>query len=138
MVRHELLTEQELDDLRQIDVLLDEANAHALARDGYCKSAEGNISVDFGNHWDRDPDEPRILAKVVIYSYRLGPHRQHYFDSTAQALEVVKQWHHREMSCGEEGWGSEPDLYLEIEQKREEEMAAMFRAYEEEFGISDD
>jgi hypothetical protein len=138
MTRHELLTAQELDDLRQIDVLLDEANAHSLARDGHCKSSEGNVSVDLGNHWDRDPEEPRKPVKVTVYSYLLGPHRQHYFDNTKQALDVVKQWHRQEMSWNDDtGRGDEPDLYLEIEQKRDEEMAEMFRALDEEFGGSD-
>ena len=133
--RHELITEQEMSDLREIDVLLDEANTHAMTLgDGGWKSSEGHVSVSFGNHWERDPDEPRQPAKVEVYSYLLGPHRSHYFDSTAQALEVVKQWHRSEMSfdyATEVEGSSEPDLYLEIERQRSEDMAEAFRHFDE-------
>lgn len=126
MTRHELITEQEMSHLREIDVLLDEANAHSLARDGHCKSSEGYVSVSFGNHWERHPDEPRKPVHVEVYSYLLGPHRSHYFDSTAQALEVVRQWHRREM-----GHADEPDLYLALEEKRQQEMVDGMRRFEE-------
>lgn len=126
MYRHELITEQEMSDLREIDILLDEANTHSLARDGYCKSSEGYVSVSFGNHWERHPDEPRKPIHVEVYSYLLGPHRSHYFDSTTQALEVVRQWHRREM--GDTG---EPDLYLALEEKRRQEMVEGMRRFEE-------
>jgi hypothetical protein len=137
MTRHELLTDQEMADLREIDVLLDEANDHALKGDGHCKSSEGHVSVSFGNHWERDTEETRKPAKVEIYSYRLGPHRSHYFDDTAQALEIVRQWHRREMAYDydthtlADDSESEPDLYLALEQKRQEEMDEGMRRFEE-------
>lgn len=137
MARHELLTEQEMADLREIDRLLHEANSHSLAGDGHCKSSEGYVSVSFGTHWERHPDEPRKPAKVEVYSYILGPHRSHYFDNTAQALDVVRQWHRREMAYdyGTEshvtGYVQEEDLYLAIEAQRTREMEEGMRRFEE-------
>jgi len=136
MGRHELLTEQEIADLKEIDVLLDEANRHALEGDSHCKSSEGYISVSFGNHWERHEDEPRKPATVEVYSYRLGPHRSHYFDSTAQALEVVRQWHRREMAFDygsseyAVGFVREPDMYLALEEQRRKDMEEGMRRFE--------
>lgn len=143
--RYELLTEEELGHLREIDVLLHEANEYALSLDGYCKSSEGFVSVSFGNHWDRIPGEDgRIPPRVEIYSYLLGPYRNHTFDNTLQALETVRVWHHNAMLMVSEeelmeferlGNGGElkgvdlgrglrgeplPDPYVEIEREREE------------------
>lgn len=138
MARHELLTDQEMADLREIDVLLDEANKHALEGDGHCKSSEGYVAVSFGNHWERDPEEPRKPAKVEVYSYRLGPHRMHYFDSTTQALEIVRQWHRCEMAFDYgmerhvDGYEREVDLYMELEEQRRVDMEEGMRRFEEE------
>jgi len=30
---------------------------------------------------------------VSVYSYVLGPYRNHDFDSIAEALETVREWH---------------------------------------------
>lgn len=139
MTRHELLTEQEMADLRQIDVLLNEANTHAMTLgDGGWKSSEGHISVSFGNHWERDPSEPRKPVEVTVYSYLLGPHRSHYFDSTAQALDVVKQWHTRELAydytTDTYSGPSELDPYLVLEQERHSAMDEASRRFDEEMG----
>lgn len=148
MTRHELVTEQEMTDLREIDVLMDEANTHAMTLgDGGWKSSEGHVSIGFGNHWDRDPEEPRKPITVEVYSYLLGPHRSHFFDNTTEALEVVRQWHRNEMAYDytTEDWDDgarEPDLYSQLEQKRREEADALFRAMdalmEEECGDKPD
>lgn len=132
--RHPLITPEELADLAEIDRLLDEANAHAMSQDGAAwKPDEGHVSISFGNHWDRDPDEPRKPVAVSIYSYLLGPYRSHDFDNTAQALEVVRQWHRREMAynyeTGEFGTGEE-DLYLKIERERREEFERGYAEFE--------
>lgn len=129
MTRHVLITPEELADLAEIDRLLDEANAHAMNQDGASwKSGEGHIEVGFGNHWDRDPEEARKPVTVSIYSYLLGPHRSHYFDNTTQALEVVRQWHRREMDDGSES--GEEDLYLKIERERQEEFERGYAEFE--------
>lgn len=141
MNRHPLITPEELADLAEIDRLLDEANAHSLARDGHCKSSEGHIEIGFGNHWDRDPEEPRKPVTVSIYSYLLGPHRSHHFDNTTQALDVVRQWHRREFADDRDI--GEEDLYLKIERERREEFERMYadaeKAYAEfEEAMEDD
>ena len=142
MTRHELLTDQEMADLRAIDVLLDEANTHAMTLgDGGWKSSEGYLSVSFGNHWERDTGEDRKPAQVEVYSYLLGPHRSHYFDSTAQALDVVKQWHLRELaydySTHTYNGPAELDPYLVIEEERRIAMDEAMRRFEEEMGGSE-
>lgn len=136
-MRHALITPEEMADLEEIDRLLDEANNHAYDNDGIGKSSEGNISVDLGNHWDRDPEEPRKPVQVTIYAYMLGPHRSHYFDSTAQALEVVRTWHRNEMGRGDgSGFDYQDDPYTEIEHQRqaafERRMAEFDRWHEGE------
>ena len=127
---YELITTGELAKLHEIHRLLDEANAHALAIDGHCKSSEGSIEVDFGNHWDRLDPANRKAPKVSVYSYLLGPHRMHHFDSIDQALEVVQQWHRQEM-----GATPEPDLYSQIRAEREAETRALFDELDEEYGV---
>ena len=82
--------------LLEIRRLLKEAYDHYFKHgDGHCKSAEGKISVHFGNYWEDGDD--LIIRCVEIYSYVLGPTRSHYFDSLDEALETVKQWHKNEM-----------------------------------------
>lgn len=121
--RHELLTSEELDMLTEIDFLLDEANAHALADDGHCKSSEGYLEVNFGNHWDRRPEDERRKPGVSIFAYLLGPTRGHSFDTIEQALDTVRVWHYNEMRAGDEPL---PDPYLAIAAKRVKEVDAMF------------
>lgn len=114
MRNYVLLTVQELADLQKIDQLLHEANVHALAEDGYCKSSDGYLSVGFGNHWDRFGDDERVKPTVEIYSYLLGSHRNHTFNSVEDALRTVIVWHSNEVH------GTRyPDPYGEIESERE-------------------
>lgn len=83
--------------LKEIRRLLKEAYDHYFKHgDGHCKSAEGQISVHFGNYWD-DKDD-LVIRSVEIYSYVFGPHRSHFFDSLDEALETVKRWHKDEMN----------------------------------------
>ena len=94
--------EQDAKNLAEIDRLLHEAYQHYFdGSDGHCKSSEGHISVSFGNYWDRfdkEGDERLTISEVTIYSYVLGPSRSHDFDTTAAALEAVKEWHKEEMA----------------------------------------
>lgn len=92
-----LLTNSELAKLNEIQRLIDEAYDDYINRDPdlYHKSSEGHISVSFGNYFERsDEESPRVTPEVEIYSYVLGPHRSHYFDSIDQALDTVLIWHH--------------------------------------------
>lgn len=83
--------------LEEIQGLLDEAYDHYFeVSDGYCKSIEGVINLDFGTYFarrDGDYKEP----SVTIYSYVLGPSRSHYFETIAEALLAVREWHAEEM-----------------------------------------
>lgn len=134
--RHELITAEEMADLQAIDRLLDEANNHALSGGDWGKSGEGNVTVDLGNHWERDPSEPRKPVKVEIYSYLLGPHRSHYFDNTKQALEVVQQWHSNQLNYDysiedfREGYVELPCLYSKIEEERYNKLNQKYQEFE--------
>lgn len=91
-----LLTQEDLDKLTEIQNLLDEGLAHYLTYEGHCKSSEGHVSVSFSNSWDRRRGENPLT--VEVYSYVLGPHRSHDFDSIDEALEEVRKWHAEEMA----------------------------------------
>lgn len=90
-----LLTQDDIDKLTEIQNLLDEGLAHYLTYEGHCKSSEGHVSVNLANSWDRRRGENPIT--VEVYSYVLGPHRSHSFDSVDEALEEVRKWHAQEM-----------------------------------------
>jgi hypothetical protein len=84
--------------------LLDEAFDHF--RDsgiGHWKSSEGFVSVSFGTTFDREVDgRPAVAVRGVdVYSYALGPSRDHHFDSLDEALAEVRKWHADEMATQE-------------------------------------
>lgn len=91
-----LLSQQDLDNLVEIQRLLDEGLEHYLTYESHCKSSEGYVSVSLSNSWERREGEHPI--GVEVYSYVLGPRRSHYFDSTEEALTEVRKWHEREMA----------------------------------------
>lgn len=96
-----LLTDLEVADLEEIIRLLKEAYDHYFEHsDGYCKSSEGNVAVDFGNYFERRGGQRE--RAVTVYSYVLGPSRSHYFDSTREALKSVRMWHKEEMATDHE------------------------------------
>lgn len=85
--------------LQEISRLLREAYDHYFEYDGHCKSAEGHITVDYGNLWDRENPVDLRVKGVEIYSYvfcREG--RTQYFESVDAALETVRGWHAEEMA----------------------------------------
>lgn len=93
-----MTTAQDLDKLREIHNLLDEAYNHYFEYEGHCKSSEGYISIEFGNLWDRKESGLEI-KNVHIYSYvfcREG--RSQDFASLDEALETVRGWHAEEMA----------------------------------------
>lgn len=105
-----MITDQEMQDLKEIRRLLDEAYDHYFKfSDGYCKSSEGYIGLHFNHYFDRRDGQVAGIRDVEIYSYVFGPSRTHNFASTAAALKTVKQWHEREMneSHEEEDWEME-------------------------------
>ena len=105
-----MFTEQEKQNLKEITRLLDEGLKHYLTYEGHCKSAEGHVEVSFslGNSWERfeEPVKPHI-SNVSVYSYALGPHRSHDFETIEEALEAVREWHEAEMSFDPEAEGEE-------------------------------
>lgn len=90
------LSQQDLDNLVEIQRLLDEGLKHYLTYESHCKSSEGYVSVSLGNSWERR--EGKHPIGVEVYSYVLGPNRSHYFESTQEALTEVRKWHEREMA----------------------------------------
>jgi hypothetical protein len=93
----DVLTLQERAGLAEIIRLLDEAYRHYFENsDGHCKSAEGYVEVAFGTYFDRNAG--RRVRPTSVYSYVLGPSRSHHFDSVAEALDVVREWHAAEMA----------------------------------------
>lgn len=87
--------------VQEICRLLDEAYDHYFANsDGHCKMSEGHVTVNqsYGNYWDRKEGQNQPIQSVTVYSYVLGPHRSHDFESLEEALETVQRWHASEMS----------------------------------------
>lgn len=90
--------EFDTDKLAEIMRLLAEAYEHYFAgSDGHCKSSEGAISINIPPFFWRE-DEGYGGVTVSIYSYVLGPSRQHDFRSVDAALETVRGWHAEEMA----------------------------------------
>lgn len=84
--------------LLEIVRLHDEAFDNAMKHDGICKSHEGHISVNFTNRFDEERDtDPLRITGVEVYSYVLGPSRNHWFDTVDEALAAVRSWHKAEM-----------------------------------------
>jgi hypothetical protein len=91
------MNQQDFEKLKKIRQLLKEAYDHYFKfSDGHCKRSEGNILLDLGNYWDDKNCDLKIVG-INIYSYVLGPSRDHYFKSLDKALDTVVQWHKQEM-----------------------------------------
>jgi len=86
--------------LREIVRLHDEAFDHAMQEDGHHKSSEGQITVHFTNRFDDEREsDPLHIKAVEVYSYVLGPSRNHHFATVDEALAAMRKWHHSEMTC---------------------------------------
>jgi hypothetical protein len=88
--------------LAEIRRLLAEAYKHYFEKsDGHCKSSEGAIAIHYPPFfWDPEYHRGKSPEPgVEIYSYVLGPHRSHYFDTATEALVAVREWHANEMAC---------------------------------------
>lgn len=98
------IDDRTLSDVREIQRLLAEAYRHYFENsDGYCKSSEGAVSISippfFWDDEELDRNGYKRRPGVTVYSYVLGPSRQHYFDDSTEALEAVRVWHQEEMEC---------------------------------------
>jgi hypothetical protein len=82
--------------LTEIQRLLEEAYRHYFKySDGLCKSCEGRISIHLPEYfWAHGKDKK---PEISIYSYVLGPNRNHDFANIDKALDAVRKWHKREM-----------------------------------------
>jgi hypothetical protein len=99
------MNQTDFNKLVKIRQLLKEAYDHYFEfSDGYCKSSEGHISVEFGNYWDDKKCEMKITG-VSVYSYVLGPSRDHWFKSVDEALKTIKEWHDKEMTTTYDEYG---------------------------------
>jgi hypothetical protein len=86
-----------LADVAEIHRLLNEAYDHYFANsDGYCKSSEGQVSLHWPTYFAMRYGE--IEPTCSVYSYVLGPSRNHDFESTTEALAAVREWHAEEMA----------------------------------------
>lgn len=83
--------------LNYIRKLLAEAYEHYFSYEGHCKSSEGAISINYPPFFWRE-DGAAEEPSISIYSYCLGPHRDHYFRTIDEAVEEVRKWHRDEMS----------------------------------------
>ncbi|HET7455415.1 MAG TPA: hypothetical protein VFJ76_07840 [Solirubrobacterales bacterium] len=87
--------------LREIVRLIDEATSYAINQGAGYKRSEGAISVHYGTTEDRHDGHAFSIRGVEIYSYLLGPSRNHFFSTLDEALETVRDWHRAAM---EEEW----------------------------------
>lgn len=84
--------------LTELTRLLDEATTHAFERGGGGKICEGAVSLSYGDYEERQSDGLRLQG-VSVYSYLLGPSRNHEFLSLDAALDAVREWHRVEMEA---------------------------------------
>lgn len=92
------LIDDERSDLAEIFRLFDDVCQHHFEHsDGYDKSSEGYVEISFGDHFSRGGG-PLTLRRITIHSSVFGLWRCNGFDSTAEALTAVRQWHTREMN----------------------------------------
>jgi hypothetical protein len=104
----------DLDKVREIVRLLDEAYDHYFENsDGHCKGSEGYVEIRLPNYFGRRDGVSNWTGRpaqvgIGIYSYVLGPHRQHDFESIDEALAEVRKWHEAEMTYDyKDDWGLE-------------------------------
>lgn len=94
-----VVTQAEQDMLVEISRLLAEAYAHFFSYEGHCKSSEGHISLEFGNLWGRENPTRFGVTGISVYSYVFCTEgRSQAWDTIAEALETVREWHAVEMA----------------------------------------
>jgi hypothetical protein len=81
--------------LQEIWRLLAEAYEHYFSYESHCKSDEGAVSVNYPTFFEMR--DGKTEPTVSIYSYCLGPNRNHYFSNIDEALTEVRKWHKKEM-----------------------------------------
>lgn len=101
-----MLTNSDHDKLIELMRLHDEAFRHYSEDEAHHKRSEGYVELRLTNVFEREEGAaPLTIKSVGVYSYALGPHRMHDFDSLDEALAEVRKWHAQEMAhhAGSEG-----------------------------------
>lgn len=81
--------------VEELIVLHDEALFKWLELDGHCKSHEGLVQITIPNAFTRRrarDEGRRVLPRVSVYAYVLGPSRMHDFSTPGKALAEVRRW----------------------------------------------
>jgi hypothetical protein len=93
----EILTEPFHEKLKQVYRLLAEAYEDWQKRspDHHAKWSEGQVRITTPDHFYSYNHAMR--PKVEIYSYVLGPNRNHEFNNIDEALEAVTRWHKQQI-----------------------------------------
>ncbi len=81
--------------LEEIWRLLEEAYDHYFTYESHCKSQDGVVSIHYPNYFEMK--KGNCEPSISIYSYCLGPSREHYFKDIDEALKTVREWHKNEM-----------------------------------------
>lgn len=89
------MTKKQLKIYLEIRKLLKEAYDYYFEHsDGLSKWSEGAVEINYPNYFDEKKGlDPLESTGIMIYSYVLGPSREHYFNSFEKALVEVKKWH---------------------------------------------
>lgn len=121
------MTPEEYEDIKEIEILLRQSYNHYFLYESFCKSAEGYISVDYGDVWDReDGGTIKFRSITICSSVFCTEGRSQEWTSTAAALATVREWHQKEMSNGKDT----PEAIEELRQ-RAKRMAEMYPLREE-------
>lgn len=92
-----MISNSDLEKLREIAHLHDEAFWHYHQFDGHSKSGDGSlrVTVNFGTVWDRENGDTKPRIEVHLYSYVVATDgdRNHEFESIDAALAAVTEWH---------------------------------------------
>jgi hypothetical protein len=93
------VTPEEFFKVQEISRLLKEAYDHYFEYEGYCKSAEGQIEISYGNLWYRPNPYDLKVESIYIYSYVFcREERSKTWNNIDEALEEVRGWHAEEMA----------------------------------------
>lgn len=96
-----MISNSDLEKLKEIAHLHDEAFWHYHQYDGHAKSSDGSlrVTVNFGTVWDRENGNTNPRIEVSLYSYVVATSsgRNHDFESIDDALTAVTAWHAKAM-----------------------------------------
>ena len=93
----EIFTDEFRNKLKRLHELLHEAYHDWLERDPdpSGKGSEGQVCITTSDHFFSYNSDVR--PRVTVYSYILGPYRNHEFRNIDDALVEVGKWHKRQL-----------------------------------------